>query len=160
MTIRENAKSVAGGPLPDDPPDLVVAKDDETDAKMGTILLFYQYKEPSWTPHEHKYVLKDFISIAQRFGITGRGRVAPEGMNCTLTGRPDSVRQFCQHLRQEYDPQLFQKTDFKLTDGIPPDKLFKSLSIRKTDELVAFGMSGEGRCRKEATPNKEAPFIS
>ncbi|KAL7564125.1 hypothetical protein ACA910_012396 [Epithemia clementina (nom. ined.)] len=161
IILRENAKSVARQGLPDiteaslhfasgvDDDQLGNGLTATTTASAtsfsGTILLFYQYKEPPWTPVEHKQVLKDFIVIAQRFSITGRGRVAQEGLNCTLTGSSDMVRQFCTHLREDYNPQLFAQTDFKLTDGIPYSKLFKSLSIRKTDELVAFGMAGEDK---------------
>ena len=37
---------------------------------------------------------------------------------------------------------VFKETDFKLTDGVPLSKMFKSLSIRKANELVAYGLSG------------------
>jgi hypothetical protein len=37
---------------------------------------------------------------------------------------------------------VFNDTDFKVTDGIALDKMFKSLSIRKTNELVAYGLAG------------------
>ena len=134
VVIHENAKSVAGAPLPDIPPGY---------EKSGSILLFYQYKEPVWTEREHKQVLKDVISIGQSHCITGRGRVAPEGLNCTLSGKPNDIRSFCQALR-DYNP-LFHQTDFKVTDGVPFSKLFKSLSIRKTKELVAYGLAGDSK---------------
>ena len=130
--LHENAKSVAGNPLPAIP---------EEHKNAGTILLFYQYKEPIWTNKQHKQVLKDVIALGQKHNITGRGRVAPEGLNCTLSGRPQDIRNFCSGLRK-YDA-LFQNTDFKLTDGIPISQLFKSLSIRKTKELVAYGLAGD-----------------
>ena len=132
MVLHEHAESVAGAPLP------AVAPGDE---HAGTILLFYQYQEPVWTSKQHKQVLKDVIALGQTHSITGRGRVAPEGLNCTLSGSPHDIRAFCQGLR-DYD-KLFLNTDFKLTDGVPLTKLFKSLSIRKTNELVAYGLSGE-----------------
>ncbi len=37
----------------------------------------------------------------------------------------------------------FDETDLKLTDGIPLDKAVKSLSIRTTDELVAYRLAGQ-----------------
>ena len=80
------------------------------------------------------------ISIATKHSVTGRGRVAPEGLNCTLTGSPSSVRSFCEGLRGWDD--LFRETDFKITDGVGLDKMFRQLSIRKTDELVAYGLAG------------------
>jgi len=81
------------------------------------------------------------IDIGKKLDITGRGRVAPEGLNCTLTGSPQNVRSFCEKLREWND--IFHETDFKLTDGVSHSRMFKNLSIRKTNELVAYGLSGE-----------------
>jgi len=135
VVLAENSKSVAGRALPP-------CEEPYADESVyGTILLFYQYKEPVWTKQEHKTVLKQVLTIGASLDITGRGRVAPEGVNCTLSGSPTKVRQFCQALR-EYNA-IFLDTDFKLTDGVTKDKLFKSLSIRKTTELVAYGLSGD-----------------
>ena len=106
----------------------------------GTILLFYQYIEPVWTKAEHKQALKKVIEIGTKYNITGRGRVAPEGLNCTLTGRPEDIRSFCYGLREW--KEVFNETDFKLTDGVEMGKMFKSLSIRKANELVAYGLAG------------------
>ncbi len=130
--IKENCLSVAGRDLPPIPEELT---------EDGSILLFYQYKEPAWTNMEHKSMLKRVIELGERCKITGRGRVAPEGLNCTLSGKPQAIRDFCLKLR-EMD-SLFNETDFKITDGVSQDKLFKSLSIRKTQELVAYGLSGD-----------------
>ena len=80
------------------------------------------------------------ISIANKYSVTGRGRVAPEGLNCTLTGSPAGIRSFCSDLRG-WD-ELFRETDFKITDGVDLGKMFRQLSIRKTDELVAYGLAG------------------
>ena len=129
--IPENARAVVNRDLPPVKPE---------HQSEGTILLFYQYIEPLWTSAEHKLALKKVIEIGTKFNITGRGRVAREGLNCTLTGRPDDIRAFCYGLRAWKD--IFNETDFKLTDGVPAGKLFKSLSIRKADELVAYGLAG------------------
>ena len=102
--------------------------------------MFYQYIEPVWTKAEHKQALKKVIEIGTKYNITGRGRVAPEGLNCTLTGRPEDIRSFCYGLREWKD--VFNETDFKLTDGVEMGKMFKSLSIRKANELVAYGLAG------------------
>lgn len=133
--IEENARSVAGRALPPLP------ESSSASLEGGTILLFYQYKEPEWTEKEHKVMIKKVIALGEKCKIQGRGRVAPEGLNCTLSGSPRGIRAFAEGLRA-MDP-LFLETDFKLTDGVPPDKLFKSLSIRKTQELVAYGLAGE-----------------
>ena len=131
--IPDNARAVCGKELP------IVKAEDEG---LGSIVLFYQYVEdPVWTKAEHKAALKKVVELGNKFDITGRGRVAQEGLNCTLTGRPHDVRSFCYALR-EWKKDLFNETDFKITDGIPIDKLFKSLSIRKATELVAYGLAG------------------
>lgn len=125
-----------------------------SDEGGASIVLFYQYKEPIWTEQEFQRALKLFLSIGHRFSLTGRGRIAPEGVNCTLTAPSAAkVRGFCQALRDEWetsdndktnsDKDLFQDTDFKITDGLPQSQKFKSLSIRKTNELVAYGLEGE-----------------
>jgi len=132
--LIENSRSVAFRPLP------AIPKDAD-DGNHGTILLMYQYVEPVWTKKEHKKALKRVIELGSELNITGRGRVAPEGVNFTLSGMPSDIRSFCYKLR-EWNP-IFNETDFKLTDGVPKNKLFKSLSIRKTEELVAYGLTGK-----------------
>ena len=105
-----------------------------------TLVLFYQYMEPKWTNNEHKKARSFVIGLGEQLGVTGRGRCAAEGLNCTLTGTPDAVRKFCLGLR-EWKP-IFEETDFKLTDGLKPSERFKALTIRKTDELVGYGLAG------------------
>lgn len=134
--LLENSRSVAFRDLPPIPK----GADDDI---HGTILLMYQYVEPPWGKKQLKEVLKKIIEIGQKLNITGRGRVAPEGVNFTLTGMPKDVRAFCHALR-DWNP-MFNETDFKLTDLIPKNKLFKSLSIRKTEELVAYGLAGDDK---------------
>ena len=139
--IPSNARSVSHKSLPPCPPQHLHGDNNTT--CQGSILLFYQYIEPQWSKKQHKSALKKVIEIGQRYNITGRGRVAAEGLNCTLTSsNPTDIRSFCYALRDWDD--VFHDTDFKITDGIGRDKLFKSLSIRKTEELVAYGLgSGE-----------------
>mmetsp|Transcript_15630 Transcript_15630/g.23994 ORF Transcript_15630/g.23994 Transcript_15630/m.23994 type:complete len:495 (+) Transcript_15630:113-1597(+) len=132
LVLKENSRSVAGQELPPIP---------DCEKNTGTILLFYQYKEPEWTEKEHKSMLKKVIELGEKQNIKGRGRVAPEGLNCTLSGTAQSIRDFCKGLRK-MNP-IFSETDFKITDNVSPGQLFKSLSIRKTKELVAYGLAGE-----------------
>ncbi|OEU11680.1 hypothetical protein FRACYDRAFT_137966, partial [Fragilariopsis cylindrus CCMP1102] len=123
----------------------------------ASIVLFYQYKEPVWTSREFPKALKLFLSIGRKYEITGRGRIAPEGVNCTLTAPTSKlIRLFCQSLRDDWNigsldgndssndtTKLFHDTDFKITDGLPQSQKFKSLSVRKVEELVAYGLEGE-----------------
>jgi predicted sulfurtransferase len=50
--------------------------------------------------------------IANENNIKGRGRCAPEGLNCTLSGSAKGIRAFCQGLR-DWDA-TFNETDFKV----------------------------------------------
>lgn len=104
-------------------------------------MLFYQYIEPAWTEKEHKVALNYVIKLAKQHKINGRGRCAPEGLNCTLTGAAANLRAFCQGLRDWN--KAFEQTDFKITDGVYFGKRFKALTIRKASELVAYGLDGE-----------------
>ena len=132
----EAARSVAFQPLPPLPPP---PPDPE---KASALVLFYQYKEPHWTEKEHKQALKKVLAIGKEHGVTGRGRCAREGLNCTLTGTSEGIRGFCNGLRA-WQPDLFNATDFKITDYFENRYVFKALTIRRTDELVAYGMADE-----------------
>ena len=129
----EAARSVAHKPLPPVPPDA---------ADAVSLVLFYQYCEPQWSKKEHKEALKYVINLGKTCGVTGRGRCAAEGLNCTLTGRPEAVRAFCNGLR-EWKPLLFDGTDFKITDGLASHERFKALTIQKKNDLVAYGLPSE-----------------
>ena len=104
-------------------------------------MLFYQYVEPRWTKKEHKQALAAVQALGAEHGVAGRGRCAPEGLNCTLTGTPEAVRGFCGGLRAWN--AVFNNTDFKFTDGLAAHTAFKSLALRKVQELVGYGLEGE-----------------
>mmetsp|Transcript_26043 Transcript_26043/g.44245 ORF Transcript_26043/g.44245 Transcript_26043/m.44245 type:complete len:564 (+) Transcript_26043:25-1716(+) len=131
------SKSNANRPLPA-PPEHVGGG---TSNKYCTICLFYQYKEPSWTTREHKAALNKVQQLAKQYAITGRGRCAPEGLNCTLTASANDIRAFCYALRA-WDPDLFNPTDFKLEDGVDDSKRFRTFTLRKVDELVGYTLDG------------------
>ena len=129
--VETGARSVAHKPLP--PPST-------TDGI--TQILFYQYVEPVWSARRQKQVLAEFHRLAAEHGVTGRGRIALEGVNCTLTAPAWGARRFCQGLR-DFDPNLFNATDFKLTDGVDASTTFKAFTLKSTLELVAYGLGGE-----------------
>ena len=131
----EAARSVINRPLPPIPPA-------PPGKKTTSLVLFYQYVEPKWTDKQWKESLKYVIALGNRVGVFGRGRCAAEGLNCTLTGPPENIRAFCNGLR-EWKPELFNNTDFKITDHIDACHGFKVLTIRRTDELVAYGLADE-----------------
>jgi len=126
------AASVARKPLPQIPPNLQVG--------AVTICLMYQYREPAWTSKQHNVTLHEITLMATKNSVTGRGRVAPEGVNFTLTGSAQGIRDLCSALR-EWDP-MFWETDFKLTDNCDPTARFRFFTPRKVEELVAYGLEG------------------
>ena len=153
----ENSVSVAHKALPPCPPQFA------NDSYIS-ILLFYQYIEPVWTEEQHRHALRQVIQFATevsyviyhitcilldhsvrhivaQHNIKGRGRCAPEGLNCTLTGHAADVRNFCNALREW--KTVFEETDFKITDGVDLSKGFRALTITKQEELVAYGLAGD-----------------
>jgi predicted sulfurtransferase len=132
--VLEHAKPTIKRPIPPVPADL------DLRGKI-TLALFYQYVEPPWTPPQHKRALKHICELARKCGVNGRGRCAPEGLNCTLTASALGMRAFCQGLR-DFDP-VFENTDFKFTDDMLYEQRFKALSIKKAGELVSYGLEGD-----------------
>ena len=90
----QEAQSTAFKPLP-------VARGNP---RQPSLVLFYAYREPAWTAAEHSRALKTFIKLCEAHDLKGRGRCAPEGVNCTLTGGQQQIRSFCTALR-EWDAQ-------------------------------------------------------
>jgi len=126
------SKSNANRPLPAPPANLP--------PDCCTVLLFYQYKEPAWTSKEHKAALKKVTDLASAYRVTGRGRCAPEGLNCTLTASANDIRAFCYALR-DWDTS-FNDTDFKLEDGVENKHRFRTFTLRKVNELVGYALDG------------------
>mmetsp|Transcript_79459 Transcript_79459/g.177971 ORF Transcript_79459/g.177971 Transcript_79459/m.177971 type:complete len:509 (-) Transcript_79459:81-1607(-) len=135
----EMEKSVAHRPLPPVPKGL--RGPDRQGKPPISLVLFYQYIEPAWTTKQHKAALSFVNDLGRKHSVTGRGRCATEGLNCTLTGTAENLRAFCQGLR-DWDP-TFNETDFKFTDGLDWHKRFKSLTLQKKQELVAYGLPVE-----------------
>lgn len=93
--VPKMARSVAGKRLPP-LPELSL---DSYGKVRTSIMLFYQYVEPSWTPKQHRRALTFVHELGRRHGVTGRGRCSREGLNCTVTGSAEGVRAFAQGLR-------------------------------------------------------------
>lgn len=109
-----------------------------------TLLLFYQYVEPVWTPAEYKVAFEYAEKSANKHNMTGRMRVAKEGFNCTLTGEYHEVRAWCKEIKK-YEPLQphFNETEFKLTDNLPEGQMFPKLNVFHVQELVNYGLEGK-----------------
>ena len=113
-----------------------------------TILLFYQYKSPVvWSDPKVATLIRYLQSIFEhRHGgmLGGRLRVAPEGINATLScgDAPDGTngRTILEHFTrdlQQFDA-IFDETDFKFLPA-RADRHFKDLKILPVQELVFYG---------------------
>ena len=134
------------------------AEEKEQSAANGanniTLLLFYQYVEPCWDDDQFQVALKFVTDQGNKYGLTGRMRVAKEGLNCTLTGSHDGIRNWCAALRtfdggrskidQVTGEKIteFAKTEFKLTDDLPPKQRFPKLHAFEVVEIVNYGLAG------------------
>lgn len=108
-----------------------------------SLLLFYQYIEPPWSDAVYKESLRRAEAIATESGVNGRMRVAKEGFNCTLTTEgPIKMRQFCAALRA-WMPEVFCRTEFKITNDLPYSKRFSNIKVMPVSELVNYGLDGE-----------------
>ena len=127
----------------------------KTDAVNNiTLLLFYQYVEPCWDDDQFQVALKFVTDQGNKYGLTGRMRVAKEGLNCTLTGSHDGIRNWCAALRKfdggrsKIDKVTgekvteFANTEFKLTDDLPPKQRFPKLHAFEVVEIVNYGLAG------------------
>lgn len=107
-----------------------------------SLLLFYQYIEPPWEDVVYQQVLHQVEQIGKQAGVTGRMRVAKEGLNCTLSGTTaDSIRSFCYELRR-WKPDCFLSTEFKITHHLPNKQAFTGLKVIPVVELVHYGLEG------------------
>jgi UPF0176 acylphosphatase like domain len=106
-----------------------------------TLLLFYQYVEPVWDESTYEFMLTTLQKIGKDLELTGRMRVAREGLNCTLTASYSSILEYCNTLRR-LRPNEFQNTEFKLTRDLPVAQKFPNLKVFKVVELVHYGLEG------------------
>ena len=131
--VPVESQPVCFQPLPPVPP---------KSSHKASQMLFYQYAEPEWSKTYAKTVLSQIVRIGKELGVTGRGRLSQEGVNCTLTApTPEAARMFCERLRRFDD--IFMETDFKITDFVEHEHRFKSLTIVPKEELVAYGLAKE-----------------
>ena len=106
-----------------------------------TLLLFYQYVEPVWDESTYNFMLKTLQEMGTKLELTGRMRVAREGLNCTLTGTHEAIVEYCTTLRK-LRPKEFNTTEFKLTNDLPLAQKFPNLKVFKVVELVHYGLEG------------------
>ena len=121
---------------------LCFSNDTPSSAK-ASLVLFYQYT--TWKEEQVKLILDYLQLLGQTRILGGRIRVAPEGVNATVTSvdGPDTtaantIRHFIQDL-QSFD-EVFQNTDFKVMDDLSADRHFKDFKLLPVKELVFYGI--------------------
>jgi len=117
-------------------------KKDISQQSSTTLLLFYQYIEPVLDDDAYQAVWHLVQAAGEANALTGRMRVAQEGLNCTLTGSYDGIRAWCKALREFENGKYFGETEFKLTDDLPNGQAFPKLHAFKVEEIVNYGLAG------------------
>lgn len=128
-------------------PAVAVVEKKEVDKSGMSLLLFYAYVEPAWSPHRHNDTIGWAEATLTSLGVTGRLRVAREGFNGTLTGPYDGIRGFCAQLRERdngYFADMNEIDDFKITDNLPLGQAFPKLKVFAVSELVNYGIGVDG----------------
>ena len=125
-----------------------VMKSKASTTDLCTILLFYQYKSPVvWTQQQVHKLIQYLQNVAEaRPFLGGRLRVAPEGINATLSAGDDAPngvnsRTILEHFTkdlQHFD-KVFCETDYKYIPA-KADRHFKDLKILPVQELVFYGL--------------------
>ncbi len=105
-----------------------------TSKEAHAILLFYAYIELDATD-EHEW----HGAIAQSLGLGGRIRIAPQGLNGTLSGTEASLREYCKAVAARHG-QHASRIDWKF-GAAEVQQLFPDLSCRVVAEVVSLGVS-------------------
>ena len=125
----------------------------------SSLVLFYQYttsdndnidvdhsenRGKKWDRRQLQLLITYLSTIARHRNIGGRIRVAPEGVNATLSAvdtqkctAEATLRHLAEDLRR-FDRRVFSRTDFKFFDDLPADRHFKEFKILPVQELVFY----------------------
>jgi predicted sulfurtransferase len=102
------------------------------------VLLFYVYVLPLWD--EEKTC--DMLSWQQEMGIdlklSGRIRVANEGLNVNISGLKEDIDAYCEELLN-WDNNSIKSIDFKLAKTSPKDE-FRGLKAWRVKEICGLGV--------------------
>ena len=127
----------------------------------SSLVLFYQYttsnnagdndndniktKGKMWDRRQLQLLITFLSTIARHRNLGGRIRVAPEGVNATLSAvdtthctAKAALRHFAEDLKR-FDSRVFStNTDFKYFDDLPADRHFTEFKILPVQELVFY----------------------
>lgn len=132
-----NAVIVKHKQSPPPPPPPITTK---AGAKGAALVLFYQYTKQPWPESRVSLLIAYLHRIAStRHNIGGRVRVAPEGVNATVSSVSMDILQMLVLDLQHFDA-IFEETHFKYIDNLSPDRHFVELKVYPVKELVFYGI--------------------
>ncbi|KAG7372395.1 rhodanase domain containing protein [Nitzschia inconspicua] len=144
----------------------------------SSLVLFYQYTTSSdstatapWDRTQLQLLMTYLTTVARQRNLGGRIRVAPEGVNATISAvdtqqysAQETLRHFAKDL-QRFDPKVFLQTDFKYLDHLPADRHFKEFKIMPVQELVFYDIGEDEaplqqhRLSKEISSKESTPVV-
>ncbi|MBT1001328.1 rhodanese-related sulfurtransferase [Paenarthrobacter sp. DKR-5] len=77
-------------------------------------------------------------ALCEKLGLTGRILISPDGINGTVGGEINAVKQYVKTTREH---SAFRNLDVKWSEGSAAD--FPRLSVKVREEIVSFGAPGE-----------------
>ncbi|KAF1316085.1 Thiosulfate sulfurtransferase/rhodanese domain-containing protein 2, partial [Globisporangium splendens] len=108
------------------------------DAPKYAVVLYYKYVRLGETPAQVEQLVRDHEQLCARLELTGRVRIAMEGINGTLGGKAESVAQYIATMQQS---PCFQGIDWKTSSSdVEP---FPELQVRLVQEIVAMEIPDE-----------------
>ena len=117
---------------------------DATDSKEDNEGTIVTSKSKMWDRQKLQRIITLLSKVARHRNLGGRIRIAPEGVNATVSAVDTSkcsakaaLRHFAEDLKR-FDLRVFQKTDFKYFDSLPADRHFKECKILPVQELVFY----------------------
>lgn len=105
------------------------------DNRKSSIMLFYQYVEPTMSNEQLDYWRACLLAIAeQRENFAGRIRIAPEGVNCTVSAidtKSTTAAATLRHVVMDLKrlDSIFTATDFKFFDSLSSDRHFSQFTL-------------------------------
>jgi len=124
----------------------------EVENPRSSLVLFYQYTtsgdtQKMWDRQQLQLLITYLSTVARHRNLGGRIRVAPEGVNATLSAVDTlkcTAKAALRHLGEDlkkFDPKVFSGTDFKYFDDLPADRHFTEFKILPVQELVFYDIS-------------------
>jgi len=155
----------------------------EVENPRSSLVLFYQYttsdaaavdnddednnnksstRPKMWDRQQLQLLITYLSTVARHRNLGGRIRVAPEGVNATLSAVDTlkcTAKAALRHLGEDlkkFDPKVFSGTDFKYFDDLPADRHFTEFKILPVQELVFYDISeNEAPLTNDKTNNED-----